>query len=760
LEDPSIIEFGPFSLDERERMLRRHGQPVPLTPKAVDVLMALVERPGRLMTKDELVQRVWPDTFVEEANLAYNVFTLRKALGDTADNPEYVETIPKRGYRFKAPVRRLNGNRDSSGGETGGLDQGSRSPAILPFPEQPTHRFEGTAVLRPAPDHVAGEASSTDAQGEGPSSSISRRWLLAVAAAVLVGGWSVTWRWWRASPDADAPRAVPLTSVQGVVHSPSLSPDGNYVAFTWSGPNRDNFDIYVQQIGAGSPHRLTHDPANDHSPSWSPDGRTIAFLRRGPAGPQREVWRIAPLGGMERKVAEIQPRLGSFRPSSLAWCPDSTCVLVTDSPGLDQADAVFAIAIDTGEKRQLTRPHGLVRDADAAISPDGRHLIFRRDTSPFSGRFFRVSLAAGFLPDGEPVPLTEMLSAGKAVWTPDGREILFGSRGALWRLNATGGAPVRLSFVGQDGLSPVLARTADRRQRLVYVRSVTDVNVWRISRPAAGVSASSPAVAVASTRADAIASVSPDARHLTFLSNRSGDPQIWVARHDGTDAFQLTSLAFRSTPGFPRWSPDGKLIAFHGDPDGRPEVFVVPAAGGRPRMLVKDAAYPTFSRDGQWIYVSTPRENGELRICKMPARGGDLVQVTKNTGTLAIESYDGDLYYVDGTDRPGSLWRLPAAGGPAVKIVSGVILGSFDVAEGGVYYIDRVSGEASGFSTDRPGGETRLQYFDFSTRQSTTVAVNLGTVGFGLSATRDGREVFYSRVDSSLDELIVVDDFR
>ena len=113
LEDSSIIEFGPFSLDERERLLRRSGQPVPLTPKAVDVLLALVERPGRLITKEELVQRVWPDTFVEESNLAYNVFTLRKALGDTADNPEYVETIPKRGYRFKAPMRRLNGDRES-----------------------------------------------------------------------------------------------------------------------------------------------------------------------------------------------------------------------------------------------------------------------------------------------------------------------------------------------------------------------------------------------------------------------------------------------------------------------------------------------------------------------------------------------------------------------------------------------------------------------------------------------------------------------
>jgi len=762
LEDPSILEFGPFSLDERERLLRRHGQPVPLTPKAVDVLLALIERPGRLMTKDELVQRVWPDTFVEEANLAYNVFTLRKALGDTADNPEYVETIAKRGYRFKAPVRRSTGHRDSSDGEIAAFAQGSRASAILAFPEQPTHRFDGTAVLEPAPDELAVASTSTDAQREGWRSAISRRWVLAVSAAIVVGIASVAWRWWGVSANPDAPRAVPLTSVQGVVRSPSLSPDGNYVTFTWSGPNRDNFDIYVQQFGAGSPLRRTQDPRHDSSPSWSPDGRTIAFLRRGPGGRPVEVWLMAPLEGVERRLAAIEPRQASFQPSSLAWCPDSTCVVVTDSPGPDQPDAVFAIAGETGEKRQLTRPYGLVRDADATISPDGRHLLFRRDTTPFSGEFFRVALDAHFVPNGEPVRLTPTINAGKAAWTPDSREILFGSRGALWRLDALGGGtPARLSFVGQDGLTPVIARTAHGRQRLVYVRSLTDSNVWRITMPAPAARASAPpAMAIGSTRIDANASVSPDARQVAFLSNRSGDAQIWVARVDGTGAFQLTSLAFRSTPGFPRWSPDGTWIAFHGDPDGRPDVFVVPAAGGRPRMLIKGATYPTFSRDGQWVYAALPREKGALRICKVPIRGGAPVQVTDDTGTLAIESHTGDLYYVDATDRPGSLWRLPAAGGRAVKIVSGIILGSFDVAQGGVYYIDRVPDDTSGVSTDRPGGVTRLRYFDVSTATATTVADDLGTVGFGLSVTPDGREVFYTRVDSSIDELIGVEDFR
>jgi len=630
------------------------------------------------------------------------------------------------------------------------------SGAILTFPEPPAHQFEGSAVLKTAPEHRAPAPAPPNVQIS-TQSSLVRRWIAVAAAAAFV---AVSYSAWRSRVSEDvAPRALPLTALTGVVHSPSLSPDGNYVAFTWSGPNRDNFNIYVQQIGAGSPHPLTSDPNNDYGPSWSPDGRTIAFLRRGPSSGSAEIWQMAPLGGSERKVAEIHPQLAPFQPHALAWCPDSRCVLVTDSPGGDKMDAVFAITIESGERQQLTFPEG-ARDADAAISPDGRHLLFRRDTTPFSGRFYRVSLDERFLAKDDPLPVTPILSAGRAVWMPDSREILFASRGSLWRLDALrGGAPRRVPFVGEDGLMPVVARTADGRQRLVYVHSLTDSNVWRVDVPAAGAVAASPAaIAIASPRTDAIANVSPDASRLAFLSNRSGESQLWVARPDGADAFQLTSLAFCSTPGFPRWSPDGRVIAFHGDPEGRPYAYRVRASGGPPTLLMKNAAYPTFSRDGRWIYLSAPDPRGHLRIFKMPADGGAATQLTDNTGTLAIEFKDRDVYYVDNTDRSGPLWRLPATGGPAVKVLEGIALGNFDVVDQGIYYIDRLA-ETGAFASDRPGAETRLRFFDFATQQSTTVAVGLGTVTFGLSATRDGRTLFYSRIDSSSDELMVVHDF-
>src|SRR5262245_32255781 len=115
-------EFGPFRVDPSERTLRRDGTLVPLTPKVFDILLVLVQNGGRVLTKNEMMNLVWPDTAVEESNLGRNVSTLRKALGDGPDEPGYIETIPWRGYRFIAKVHQIGDGRTA-------ID----SLAVLPF---------------------------------------------------------------------------------------------------------------------------------------------------------------------------------------------------------------------------------------------------------------------------------------------------------------------------------------------------------------------------------------------------------------------------------------------------------------------------------------------------------------------------------------------------------------------------------------------------------------------------------------------------
>jgi Tol biopolymer transport system component len=586
--------------------------------------------------------------------------------------------------------------------------------------------------------------------------SLARRWAWAALVPVLMAAGFFGWQTWRTPPITEPLRAVPLTTLPGAELYPTFSPDGNYVAFAWNGPKQDNFDIYLQQIDAGSPLRLTNDARRDYSPVWSPDGRWIAFLRGQSEGGKSELRLMPPLGGQERKLGEIQVHEMVGMPRHLAWCPDGACLLVADSEGGKKPDALFVVALETGEKRQLTNPPpSVVGDSDPAVSPDGRSVVFRRNlTGGLVGELYSLSLGKGLIAVGEARRLsTAAMNAAHPAWTPDGTEILFGAKGNLWRLAvASEKPPARLPFVGEEGLMPVVSPSQPGRPpRLLYVRSFNDTNIWRIDTSALGAPSSSPlAVAVSSTRSDQNPQISPDGRRVTFASNRSGETEIWLSDLDGSNAVQLTSMSAPVT-GSPRWSPDGQTITYNCTPEGHWDICVISATGGKPRRLTSDPAndgVPSFSRDGKWIYFNSNR-TGEYQIWKIPAAGGDAVQVSHNVGYVAFESPDGAyVYYTQTVVTPSALWRVPTAGGRAVKVLEGVVWRNFVVLEKGIYYIDQ------------PSGEARLQFFDFASRRSTTVARGLGEIRYGLTASPDGRTILYTRVDSSVDDLMLVENFR
>jgi Tol biopolymer transport system component len=438
--------------------------------------------------------------------------------------------------------------------------------------------------------------------------------------------------------------------------------------------------------------------------------------------------------------------------------------VVTDSASADGKgpDALFVVSIESGEKRQLTntsRKEPSFADTDPAISPDGRWLVFRRDVSPFSGQLQLLQLGPDLTAKGKPRSLTPILMSAYGPRWISSSEFIFSAKGSLWRMStAEGSTAERVGFVGEDGIMPAVWRPQPLQPgRLVYVRSFTDTNIWRIETSAPGAPASMPPVlAISSTRRDELPQFSPDGQKVAFVSGRSGEWEVWVADSAGGNAVQLTFLA--ALPGFPRWSPDGRTIAFHSNSEEQftGDVYVVPAAGGRVRNLTSHPAtdtFPSFSHDGKWIYFASTR-SGTPRIWKIPATGGDAQPVSPVDALLAIESADGAyLYYVESsqTDRAGALWRMPLRGGDPIKLTEGVDALEFDVVDRGVYYVERLA------------GETRLQYFDFSTGRSSTVAGKLGVVDqglAGLSASRDGRSILFSRVDSSVDDLMLVENFR
>lgn len=635
--------------------------------------------------------------------------------------------------------------------------------------KDPARRYQTMADLKVALEDLKAESASGSrpapvAMLRGPSA--RRRWVWVALFPLLIVAALFAWRT-RARRSTEPLQAVALTTFSGVERYPSLSPDGDEVTFAWNGPRQDNDDVYVQRIGSGSPLRLTTNPASDLNPVWSPDDHWIAFLRGNSAGPMSPVrfdlLLVPPLGGPERRLAQIRAREVAWPVQTyLAWCPDATCLVVTDSPGDEKPDALYVVSVDTGEKRQLTHPRPpTLGDSSPAVSPDGRALVFRRSTSYGIGELHRLALNRGMIASGESRRVTTAAFNGEhPAWLPGGEEILVSARSTLWRVKVSGESlPARLPFVGQDGMSPAISRAgADGTAHLVYARSFVDDNIYRLDFPAPGAAAASPPrVAISSTRGDIHARFSPDGGRVVFTSNRSGTWELWISDPDGGNAQKVTSMDATNTGG-PNWSPDGRWIVYGSDQPGQFDLYMIAAAGGKPRRLTSHPAFDqgaSFSRDGKWIYFTSNR-SGPFQIWKMPANGGDAVQLTENGGWWGAEALDAHFYYIDVPVTPKPLWRVPAAGGPPERVLDGIVGWFFDVAPTGLYY------------ADRPAGETRLRFYGFATRRSETVsrlgdvgfAGKLGEIDFTPGISPDGRTIFYSQIDSTVDDLMLVENFR
>lgn len=631
--------------------------------------------------------------------------------------------------------------------------------------KDPNRRYQRAGEVRAALETIHVGATFPRMAARSGRSPLRWKWA-ALLAIGLAAGYAV-WRTSRTAEPTDPLQAAALTTLLGQELYPSLSPDGNYVAFTWTGPKQDNTDIYLQQIGAGAPFRLTNDPRNDYNPVWSPDGRWVAFLRGDPATPLgrsiRELRLVAPLGGPERTLGNVRVQEITDNPVYLTWCADSTCLIVTDMAGEGRPDALFVISTETGDKRQLTNPQPpVVADTNPALSPDGKSLLFLRRTTWARGELHVLPVRSDMTAAGEPrYIVVSGLLPETAAWMPNGDEILVatnsfnGGSAALWRVSATDGRSARVPFVGEDGVMPAIARSQrGEAVRLVYVRSFTDANIWRIDVSDPGVAASvPPALAIASTKADVHPQLSHDGRRVAFTSTRSGAWEIWTSDPDGSNPAQITSLRAPTGTGAPRWSPDGHTIVLASDAEGQFDIFIVPSAGGKPRNITSHPALdhvPVFSHDGKWIYFSSAR-TGQFQVWKVSASGGEAVQVTKDGGWLSQESVDGRyLYFVPtaAIGAPTELWRMPTSGGPAVKVVAGVMNAPFAVLQRGVYYINQLP------------AEPQFQFFDFARQKSVTVAQGLGAYADGFAVSSDGRTLLYARRDSAVDDLMLVDNFR
>jgi Tol biopolymer transport system component len=584
-----------------------------------------------------------------------------------------------------------------------------------------------------------------------PARSKRRLWLVASLVGLLA---MAAGAWLLLRPPPLPQRVVQLTSMRGFESFPSLSPDGEQVAFEWNGEKGDNLDVYVKMIGSPEVLRLTTDPGRDGTPSWSPDGRQIAFVRARFPDFASTIHLVSSLGGPDRKVSDFLTAGGRGGPS---WSPDGRWLVavrarprVEPGPGPpargDRSDGLFLIPVQGGEPRAIPLPVAAGEPYNPKSSPDGRYLAYQACVGLSACHVDVVELGADFVPKGPPRRLSRrpVDAFGDLAWTRDGKSLIFVDSviHRLWRVGIDGKEPpTPIELAGLHATHPAIAPSRDR---LVFSQELTNHDIYRFEpgRPVEPV--------LASTFEDFNAQFSPDGRRVAFETDRSGEThEIWLADADGSNPSPLTRGPGLSQ-GTPRWSPDGRRIAFDSlGEDGHYGIWTIDVEGGSPRRLTQGPGndnVPSWSRDGRYVYFAR-QADGPSDVWRVPAAGGEAERVTHRGGFFSFESIDGKTLFFMRRMDSSPLLALPLAGGPEREIAKCVSI--FAVGPAGLY------------SEECSGGPPPLFLRDPVTGRGRHLGNLDGAVGgAGLTVSPDGKTILFTKVGGEGSDLMMIENFR
>lgn len=549
-------------------------------------------------------------------------------------------------------------------------------------------------------------------------------------------------------------RVLGVTSDPGQEFSPALSPDGQRVAFVAS-KAQGNFDIYVKSLAANTTIRLTTDTAHDLRPAFSPDGAHIAFVRLTPAAKQIIV-KPADGSGSERTLLRTHTGSGEWLPDASqisyapgpAWTNDGKHLIFPGQVlGLANSEAIASIPILGGAPRAITTPPQGFRDGSPVAAPTGDAIAFRRTAGLWTDDIHLATLAGG--------RATRLTSDGKQLrglaWNARDGSIVFSSKRAgnfqLWSVPVSGGSPSPVPGAGRNAIEPSLSRDG---RRLVYTEFSNATSIWRVALGPGTRGVAGPGKLISSSRRSEAAQYSPDGTRIAFTSDRSGNWEIWIADSGGRNAIQLTSLG-SATVGSPRWSPDGKMIAFDVSEGSSSGIYVVsPDEGGQRRLTGSDTKdwMPTWSADSRSVYFTSSR-GGELQLWKQDVHGGTAVRVTNGQASDAAEDQTGRFLYY-GKRTPG-LFRLDFATGVEEPVpgLANVRHGRYWVlTRDGIYFLDQQT------------PPRQIRFYNFATRASTPVATVPSGIVPGtpsLSVSPDGRWLLFAQEDHVESDIVMIE---
>ena len=686
--DKPSYEFGPFRLDAAEYVLLRDGQIIPLSPKVFETLLVLVENSGHVVDKDEIYKQVWQDVVVEETNLTKNISILRKVLSEGDEERSFIETVPKRGYRFVAPVRKSDSEDNENGSRSASfLD---KTNAVLPFALSKPHLVptpaRETAARQPEfqplveTDESAGYSSlklaSTPKQIDlaRPASSAESilskikthkfAFIGALAITVLliagVGFGLYKFADRKKTGISLASTQITRLTSSGIVYKAAISPDGKWLVYVeYDGEQQS---LWLAQVNVpGSNTQIAPPAAIYQGVAISPDGNYVYYTLL-----QRDNWdgvlyRVPILGGEARKVLTDINGAAALSPDGkhiafYRWIDDEDRLMVANTDGTGERQLVAR----GGDESLIYGTHG------PSWSPDSKTLLtaFGTLAPELSMTVAAVSADTGAL---NLFTQKKFQSIADIAWLPNGQGVLVSATDQfaeyaswkIWQISYPAGNAQRIT--NDLNSYPTISLTADSNT-LATVQTETVGNLWTASvNDLADISPITTGRHLAT-----FPSWAPEGKVIYSLSSGDNTDLYMVDPREGTPK-QLTADSGNNY--HPAVSPDGRYVVFSSDRSGVVGLWRMDIDGSNPKQLTNlFSTKANFAPDGRTIaYMSSSNRH---TISTISIDGGEPRQLTRNDSGHPVFSPDGTQIACLYSEKDDTQWRIaiiPATGGPPVR---------------------------------------------------------------------------------------------
>jgi Tol biopolymer transport system component/DNA-binding winged helix-turn-helix (wHTH) protein len=601
-----IYKFDSFVLDVEEQVLLRDGRTVPMTPKVFETLLLLVKHQGSVVTKKTILETLWPDVFVEESNITFNITKLRKALGDTKRESVYIETVPRRGYRFKTEVQMVQCDDNSTVGN------GHAAPVNI-FPENFFHPSQATAF------------------------SIGRKPTALLALLVLLGVAGASWHFNRrfSAQRLEAKRVAETPSPElkleqlttyGNVVAAAISPDGKQVVYVQE--NSGQQSLWLLRLATAMSVQLL--PAKEgtvfNRVSFSHDGDYVYFICHEEDQPTN-LYRVPTLQGPATRLVE---NLDAYSLNS-----DDRTVVFRRRNRIYRQDTLYLTDLTTGEERPLITHKAPDWIRAFSLSPDGKTIALATGESDSQRQTMNVVQLDIQTGQEESLLKPNWYFIWQIEWLPDGKALLLCARESttqnaqLWKMSYPDGSLQRVTNDVNNYL--LFSLTADA-SKILAVQSTLASHIW-VSPNIKGTLAKN----IADGRGRPI--WTHDGR-IVYNSASALGSDLWISKPDGSEPKQLSfNAGFNDTPAL---SPDGRTIVFQSNRTGSQHLWRMDVDGSNQVQLTNGYAErnAAFSRDGKWVYYNSSEDNF---LWKVGLENGQVTKLTDECAAYPSISPDGKL---------------------------------------------------------------------------------------------------------------------